>query len=139
MHCLRYQQCLSLDPNMAVAYQNMGKSLGRMRRFDESIACFERAIQLRPAYVNAYKNKAEALYFKGDLEAAMRRAPASAATGARRCRNPCNIGMLWLLVWRCGSRLARIRMAAGKRRMGRLPALTQPLWDGSSLDGKRFC
>jgi Tetratricopeptide repeat len=130
-----FQQAIGLDPNMPAAYQNLGKSLGRMRRFDDAIACFDRAAQLSPGYVNAYKNKAKALYFKGDLAATMathqevlRLLPDDAETHM-------NVGMIWLSHGDAARGWPEYEWR-WKTKDGALPTLAQPLWDGSSLDGK---
>jgi tetratricopeptide (TPR) repeat protein len=130
-----YDEAIVFEPAMPQAYQNKGKTLGRLRRFDEAIACFDRAIQLAPGYLNAYKNKARALFFKGDLDATaevnrqtLRLAPDDVETHM-------NVGM---------QRLSLGDAAGGwpeyewrwKTKDGALPAVSQPIWDGSSLAGK---
>jgi tetratricopeptide (TPR) repeat protein len=130
-----FQQSISFDPNLAAAYQNMGKALGRLRRFDESIAAFERAIQLHPGFINAYRNKAKAHYFKGELRAALeaheqvlRLAPDDAETRM-------NVGMVLLSLGDTQRGWAEYEWR-WKTKDGALPPLKQPLWDGSSLNGK---
>jgi hypothetical protein len=130
-----YEQAIVFDPNMAVAHQNYGKTLGRLRKFDEAITCFERAITLSPTYLNAYKNKARALYFRGDLDAALAVHEQVLTLAPGDTETHMNRGMIWL---------ARGNTAAGwreyewrwKMKDGALPALTQPLWNGETLDGK---
>jgi tetratricopeptide repeat protein len=130
-----YQQALSLDPNMAVGYQNLGKSLGRLRRFDEAIACFDRAAQLAPGYVNAYRNKAKALYFKGDLAGAMTAHQQVLQLDPNDAETHMNVGMLWLLYSDAARGWPEYQWR-WKTKDGVLPALEQPLWDGTSLNGK---
>jgi len=130
-----FHQAIGLDPFMPVAYQNMGKSLGRLRRFDEAIACFDRAAQLSPGYVNAYKNKARALYFKGDLEAAMAVHQQVLQLAPDDAETRMNVGMLWLL-YDDAQRGWPEYQWRWKTKDGALPKLPQPLWDGTSLNGK---
>jgi hypothetical protein len=130
-----YQQSLAFQPLLPVTYQNLGKTLGRLRRFDESIACFNQAIALAPDYLNAYKNKARALYFKGELAAAEEVHRQALAIAPSDVETHMNLGML---------RLMHGDVAGGwpeyewrwKTKDGALPEVRQPLWDGSSLDGK---
>jgi hypothetical protein len=130
-----FQQAIGLAPGMAVAYQNFGKTLGRMRRFDDAIACFDQAIALSPMYLNAYKNKAKAHYFKGDLNAAMAAHQAVLRLAPDDAETHMNVGMLWLL-HNDGARGWPEYQWRWKTKDGALPPLMQPLWDGSSLDGK---
>jgi tetratricopeptide (TPR) repeat protein len=130
-----FQQSIGLAPGMAVAYQNFGKTLGRMRRFDDSIACFDQAIALSPTYVNAYKNKAKAHYFKGDLDGAMAAHQAVLRLAPDDAETHMNIGMLWLLHNEAARGWPEYQWR-WKTKDGALPPLLQPLWDGSSLNGK---
>src|SRR5262249_27226349 len=130
-----FQQAIGFDSNLAVAYQNMGKSLGRMRRFDESIAAFDRAIQLQPDFVNAYRNKAKAHYFKGELDAALKAHEQVLRLAPDDAETRMNIGMVLLSLGDKRRSWAEYEWRR-KTKDGALPTLKQPLWDGSSLDGK---
>jgi tetratricopeptide (TPR) repeat protein len=130
-----FQRTVALDPAMAVAWQNFGKTLGRLRRFDEAIACFDRAIALSPGYLNAYKNKARAVFFKGDLAATHQLYELLLRLDPTDVETHMSLGML---------RLQQGDAAGGwpdyewrwKSKDGALPPLTQPLWRGESLAGK---
>ncbi|KKM70562.1 hypothetical protein LCGC14_1439490 [marine sediment metagenome] len=57
-------------PDHARVHFNLGRSLGREDRLDESIKCYRRAVELRPRYVKANNNLAVALIRKGELDEA---------------------------------------------------------------------
>jgi tetratricopeptide repeat protein len=130
-----YDQAIGFDPNLAAAHQNMGKTLGRLRRFDEAIAAFDRAIRLQPDFVNAYKNKAKALYFKGELDAALAAHEHVLLLAPYDAETHMNIGMLLLSFGETKRGWAEYEWR-WKTKDGARPAVSQPLWDGSSLDGK---
>jgi hypothetical protein len=132
---IAFHQALSLNPNLPAAYQNLGKTLGRLRRFDEAIACFDRAAQLVPNYLNAYKNKAKALFFKGDLHAALVVHQQALQLAPDDAETHMNIGMLRLLLGDAVRGWPEYQWR-WRTKDGALPPLPQPLWDGSSLDGK---
>lgn len=130
-----YERAIALDPLLPQAHQNLGKTFGRLRRLDEAIACLDRAIALAPRYVSAYKNKARALFFRGDLAATQAVYEQTLSLDPNDVETHMNLGML---------RLQQGDMAGGwpeyawrwKTKDGALPALLQPLWDGTPLDGK---
>lgn len=130
-----YQQSLTLDPNLAQTYQNLGKVLGRLRRFDEAIQCFDRAILLSPGYVNAFKNKARAQYWKGDIEAALQSQLQTLALDPRDVETHMNVGMMYLRLGDTARGWPEYQWR-WHTKDGALPVLPQPLWDGTSLDGK---
>jgi len=130
-----FQQSLALDPNLAQTYQNMGKSLGRLRRFDEAIVCFDRAILLLPTYLNAYKNKARAEYWKGDIQAALQSHLQTLALAPSDVETRMNIGMIYLRLGDTARGWPEYQWRWNTKD-GALPQLPQPLWDGSSLNGK---
>src|SRR6516162_9133601 len=52
---------LAINPMVASAYNNRGKVLGELTRFDEALTSYDRAIALKPDYADAFNNRGNAL------------------------------------------------------------------------------
>lgn len=69
---LHYRRCLEIDPNYAQSWNNLGSLLVKMRREHEGIACFDRALQLKPDMLEAMISKANVLVmFSNDCTEAL--------------------------------------------------------------------
>ena len=62
---------IELYPEDAVAWNNKGIALRKLRRFDEAVKAFEEAIRLSPSYAHAWLNKGICLDIQGKYEAAL--------------------------------------------------------------------
>ncbi len=130
-----YRKALQITPDFPVALNNLGNTLRLQRRLDEAIAAFDHALSLKPDYVNAHKNKGTALVWEGHLDEALasyRRALEFAPDDAETHKN---LGVIQLLQgnfedgWReYGWRWKTDQVS--------LPEYSQPIWDGSPLDGQ---
>jgi FkbM family methyltransferase len=130
-----YRRALQVQPQFPVALNNLGNTLRMQRRLGEALACFDQALRLKPDYVNAHKNKGTALVWEGHLEEALtcyRRALEFAPEDAETHKN---LGVILLLMGQFaeGWREYQWRWKTGELS---LPTYAQPLWDGSSLDGR---
>jgi tetratricopeptide (TPR) repeat protein len=56
-----YRRCLEIEPEYAQAWNNLGSLLIKMRHREEGLACFDRALQLKPAMLEALCTKANVL------------------------------------------------------------------------------
>jgi tetratricopeptide (TPR) repeat protein len=66
-----YRRTLLLDPANAALHNNLGGSiLGAQGSFDDAIACFERAVALKPDYAEAHYNLANVLRAIGRFDLA---------------------------------------------------------------------
>src|SRR5205807_1379494 len=68
-------------PGFALGYNNLGNALYGLKRFDEAIAAYRRAIALESGYADAWSNLGTALHHSGQYDeaaAALRRAVALA-------------------------------------------------------------
>ena len=61
----------ALNANFAEAHCNLGNILKEQGKFDEAAACYQRALVLRPAYVNALNNLGNTLKDQGKLDEAI--------------------------------------------------------------------
>jgi Tfp pilus assembly protein PilF len=66
-----YRQVIAEDPNNAVAYNNLGNLYRNQDRFDQAIACYERAIQIAPWVPEIYNNLGVALRDQKDPASAV--------------------------------------------------------------------
>jgi predicted O-linked N-acetylglucosamine transferase (SPINDLY family) len=64
--CLR---AIELDPALAEAQNNLGNALKDQGRLDEALACFRRAVELKPDYFRAASNLVYNLHFHPDSDA----------------------------------------------------------------------
>jgi tetratricopeptide (TPR) repeat protein len=62
-----YERALALDPGLAVAHANSGKTLFALRRYPQALAAFDAALALRLADADAWNNRAGALRELGRL------------------------------------------------------------------------
>lgn len=51
-----YKRAVKLDPSMAIAWTNLGNVLHRQGKTQEAVAAYQRALQIRPAQVEALYN-----------------------------------------------------------------------------------
>jgi CHAT domain-containing protein/tetratricopeptide (TPR) repeat protein len=74
-----YRRAIQIDPNLAVAHNNLGIVLARQGRLQEAADAYREAIRLDPNLANAYNNLAEVLQDLGQpQEADQAQAQASA-------------------------------------------------------------
>jgi tetratricopeptide (TPR) repeat protein len=82
-----YCKAVTLDPNHAEAYSNIGVIRHGHGRIDEAITLYRRAVAIKPDHVSALDNLAVALTAKGDVDgaiAALRQAVAAKPEDADR-------------------------------------------------------
>ena len=66
-----FQKVISLKPNFADAYFNMGVALNDQGKMEEAIKAYNKAISLKPNYADAYYNMADILKDQGKLNKAI--------------------------------------------------------------------
>jgi predicted O-linked N-acetylglucosamine transferase (SPINDLY family) len=64
-------KALSIRPDSAEGYSNMGVTLQKQGKLEEAIEAYNKAIALKPDYANAYNNMGTALQEQGKLEEAI--------------------------------------------------------------------
>lgn len=68
-----YRRCLEIDPKCALTWNNLGSLLIKLRRREEGLTCFDRALELKPDLIEALCTKANVLLMGADnSEEAMR-------------------------------------------------------------------
>ncbi len=66
-----FRQVIKIDPNNAVAYNNLGIALRQQGKLEEAIASYQKAIELDPNYADVYINLGLALSDQGKLDSAI--------------------------------------------------------------------
>lgn len=130
-----YREALRLNPRYVEAHGNLGNALGDLGRLDEALACYHEALRLNPRYTNAHQNLANALRRQGKPVEAL--AVYEELLRLQPDVPEAHLGLAFasLLLgdfargwpeyewrWRC-------RDFGGT-------AFAQPLWNGSSLEGR---
>jgi protein O-GlcNAc transferase len=64
-------QAIKVDRNNAVAYLNRGNALKELRRLDDALGCYNKAITLQSNLVDAHANRGVVLYYLGRLDEAL--------------------------------------------------------------------
>jgi len=62
---LSFSKAISINPNNPITWLNKGLTLLRMRKFNESIECFNTALKINKSYAKAWYNKGRALAMLG--------------------------------------------------------------------------
>ena len=57
-----YDRAISLNPRLAIAWNNKGYVLNQLERYEEALIVLERAIQINPDFVGSYNNYGDAFY-----------------------------------------------------------------------------
>ena len=66
-----YNKALSIKPDYADAYNNMGNALKDQGKLDEAIAAYNKALSIKPDYAEAYNNMGVTLQEQGKLDEAI--------------------------------------------------------------------
>ncbi|MBD2644553.1 tetratricopeptide repeat protein, partial [Aphanizomenon sp. FACHB-1401] len=66
-----YQKAIELDPNYAIAYNNLGNALYYQKKLDGAVTAYQKAIELDPNYAIAYNNLGNALSDQKKLDEAV--------------------------------------------------------------------
>ena len=59
-----------MNPNSTAFHANLGAAYQKLKRIDEAVACYRRALELNPNNAEAHNNLGVALQGRGDMAAA---------------------------------------------------------------------
>jgi tetratricopeptide (TPR) repeat protein len=130
-----YRQALRDKPAYADAHNNIANSLRDLGRVDDAVSHFEEALRLRPNYAEAYNNLGIARSRQGDLVAAMACYDRALDLKPDYPDARSNRSLAWLTIgdFEKGWPEYEFRW---KGKLKRPRSFKQPLWDGSSLNGR---
>ena len=68
---LAFKKAISINPNNAEAYNNLGNVHKDQGKLEEAIIAYTKAISVKPAYADAYNNLGNALKYQGKFSEAI--------------------------------------------------------------------
>jgi hypothetical protein len=130
-----YRRALAIRDDSVETWINLGVVLSDQGQLDESQACLEHAIGLSPQFPDAHQNLGMTLARQGRLDEAMARYEYAIALRPEYPEAHRNRALVWLVrgdFARGWSEYEwRLRCASG-----RLPAFSQPRWQGENFAGR---
>ena len=129
------QQAIALDPNYAIAYSNLGLVLEEMDQLDPAEAMSRKAIALDPNFTDAYHNLAMTLHRKGQLQASIASYERAIDLNPQFAEAHMGLAITLMLAGDYRRGFAEYEWRWQLKHIKR-PELTQPDWQGESLDGK---
>lgn len=129
----QYQQVLAVNPQLSEVHYNLGNSWRELAQMEAAIAAYRQAIALDPRSAETWHNLGMALSYQGVFEEAI------ACFDQALALDPCYTKARFS---RAVSLLTMGNYAQGwvdyefRWGKGELPPFTQPLWDGTALEGK---
>ena len=132
-----YRKALKLNPTFPIALNNLGNSLRYVNCVEEADNCFQKAIDLKPDYLNAFKNRGTLHVWTGALDRGLYYYEQALKINPNEAELHRNLGVIYLLQgrFREGWNEYGWRWRVGD--LYRTNTLI-PVWDGSSLTGRRI-
>ena len=134
-----YLQALNLNPNYIDAYNNLGTVFTEQGQYRQAITCYQQALNLDPNYIDAYNNLGTVFTEQGQYEQAIACYIQALGLNPGDALAHFNLAFILLLAgdfehgfaeyewrWQCPQHLESYPSRK----------LSQPLWDGSDLDGR---
>ncbi|MGP0067940.1 MAG: tetratricopeptide repeat protein [Isosphaeraceae bacterium] len=129
------RRALAIKPDYAEAYNNLGNALHERGELVEAVDCYSQAVRLRPDYIEALNNMGNALRNQGRLSEAMESYDRALEIKPDHAEVHLSRALAWLGAgdFERGLREYEWRFRCSQFTM---PPFSQPLWDGSPLDGR---
>ncbi|MBD2069380.1 tetratricopeptide repeat protein [Leptolyngbya sp. FACHB-671] len=133
-----YRQALTLKPDYVDAHYNLGNTLKDLKKLDECVTCYRQAIALKPDYADAYNNLGLALCEQGKIAESVAAYQQAISLQPDYADAHLNRGLSLLLAGELAQGFEEYewRWQVKGPNFKSLPAFTQPMWDGSYLNGK---
>ena len=137
-----YRKAIALNPSLADAYNNLGNALQEKGLVDEAITYCRKAIALDPSLADAYNNLGNALQEKGLFDEAMidYRKAIELNPDSETAHFNLAMGLLlsghYSMGWKKYEWRWKTREFLRKSCLHRPDEFSQPIWDGTSLEGK---
>jgi tetratricopeptide (TPR) repeat protein len=130
------RKAVALAPQMAEAHNNLANALGDNDQLDEAIAEYREALRLRPDYPQALANFGSTLIDAGRYDEARELLGNALKISPDFPDAHWNLGLLHLLQGDFQRGLPEYEWRWRVKTMQAPPSFSQPMWDGSPLDGK---
>ncbi len=130
-----YRRAVTLDPHFPEAHYILGAALTEEGQLQMAILHYQRALALNPNYLDAYNNLGVALMEEGQLQSAITRYQQALALNPNSARVHYNLSLALLKSGDFQQGFAEHEWRWQTEDTPNRPFF-QPLWDGSSLEGK---
>ena len=128
-------EALRLRPGFAKAHNNLGIAYWYKGRFDEAADSYRRAIELMPEMAEAHNNLGNVLRDQGRFDEALTSYRQAEELKPNYCDPHWNQSLVWLVQGDFERGWAEYEWRWQLKNFKRRPC-PQPLWDGSSLEGR---
>jgi tetratricopeptide (TPR) repeat protein len=132
-----YRNAIQLDPNYANAYNNLGIALKEKGEFGEAMTCFRKVIELNPQHADAYNNLGSISVFNGNHNESLNHYRKAIQLDPRHAEAHYGLSLTLLSLCRFNEGWTehewrwRTKDFSSQRRN-----YSQPLWDGSAINGR---
>jgi tetratricopeptide (TPR) repeat protein/polysaccharide pyruvyl transferase WcaK-like protein len=136
------QKALQLNPNLADAHNNIGTILQEKEQFDEAINCFHKAVQISPTFYKAFYNIGNSMQEKGQIDESITYYQKALALNPNDADVHFGLGTTFMLLGKFSQGLKEYEWRfqtkdfCNKSCFRQPSSFSQPLWNGSSLEGK---
>jgi tetratricopeptide (TPR) repeat protein len=130
-----YIRALEVKPDHFLAINNLGIVQAERDNWTDAAACFREAVRLKPDYAGAFNNLGSALRDQRKLNEATAAYQEAIRLQPDFAEAHRNLGMAWLLLGNLEKGWPEYEWRRKVKRLA-YEAFLQPLWDGSSLNGK---
>lgn len=131
-----YREALRLRPDYAKAHHHLGAVLTSLGRADEAVSSLRRALELRPDYAEALNSLGAALSVQGNGDEAVACYEQALRLRPDYAEAHWNLGLALLLRGDLERGWPEMEWLWRAKKPSPLAAFPQPLWDGSTLDGR---
>jgi tetratricopeptide (TPR) repeat protein len=131
------QRAIALKPNLAEAHCNLGETLFKQDRIEAAIVAYHQAIALKPDLGNAHCNLGVALCEQNRIPEALSHLHTAVSLDPDDAIAHINLGMTQILIGDFENGLSEYEWRWQHKDIPKLN-FSQPLWDGSALDGRRI-
>jgi tetratricopeptide (TPR) repeat protein len=134
------QRAIQLKPDLAGAHNNLGYALWGLARFEEAVISLREALRLQPQFAEAFNNLGNVLRALGRYDEALASYAKALRADPHYIDPQWNMSLVWLLL---GDFERGWRQYEWRWQFPNFPYcpprfFTQPLWDGSPLNGRRI-
>ena len=128
------REAIEVRPNFADAHSNLGNVFQERGLVDDAIACYRQALQVKPNYVDAHNNLGNALRAQRRNPEALECYNEALRISPNHARVRLSRALLWLQLGNFDQGWTEYEWRL-KCREYAIPSFSQPMWDGSPLDG----
>ncbi|MBW4577942.1 MAG: tetratricopeptide repeat-containing glycosyltransferase family protein [Aphanothece sp. CMT-3BRIN-NPC111] len=130
-----YQKALELNPKDASCHYNLGNLFRQREQLEEATVCYQEAVAIQPEYFEAHNNLGLALRDRGQLVGAITCFQKALAINSNYAEAHLNWALMLLLFGDFRRGFAEHEWRWQMNDIQPRP-FTQPLWDGSNLEGR---